>query len=63
MVEMLSGGRPLWGGFGASASSPRDSPRIINNLLKSPTTTLTGLSKRMDTDVLVLKVSTSWIKK
>lgn len=40
-----------------------DSPRIINNLLKSPTTTLTGVSKRMDTDVLVLKVSTSWMKK
>lgn len=40
-----------------------DAPRIINSLLKSPTTTLTGLSKRMDTDVLVLKVSTSWMKK
>lgn len=41
----------------------RDSPGIINNLLKSSTTTLTGLSKRMDTVVLVLQVSTSWMKK
>lgn len=41
----------------------RDYPGIINNLLKSSTTTLTGLSKRMDTVVLVLQVSTSWMKK